>query len=326
MKRKHLFQPDPEQMRHWPAVSGNAINGQGERAPRRPSPIYWHAPDATPHGPLQKWFYARTLASLAVAEARRERQAAIDEPLAPLAPADEPRTEMTAEAWTAEITREARLHADAVGVTRMRAEWVFEGHDVPPYAWLVLLAVKHDFEALREAPREAALVEVTRQYARGTRAAKRVASFLRARGHDAVAHGGPMAGSFVLIPGAIEAGLGELGKHGSLIHKELGANFRLASVLTNVPLVPSSRSQFGADDFCAHCRVCEDACPPGAILAEKQLVRGERRWYVDFDKCLPYFNENNGCAICLPACPFSRPVIGPRLVAKLEKRASRGAK
>jgi ferredoxin len=318
MKERPLFTPDPDQMKLWPETSGNAINGKGEAVARRPSPIYWHAPDATPHGPLQKWFYARTAAaSDAVKDARQERQRAIDEPLAPLSTTVVTRT---AAEWTSEVKREALLHAEAVGITRMRAEWVFQGLDVPPFEWLVLLAVKQDYDAMSHAPQEPALVEVTRQYARGTRAAKALASFLRAQGHEAVPHGGPMAGTFVLIPGAIQAGLGELGKHGSLIHPVLGSNFRLASVLTNAPLVPDSRVQFGADDFCTSCRICEDACPPQAIVPEKQLVRGQTRWYVDFDKCLPFFNENNGCAICLPACPFSRPEIGPRLATKLAQR------
>ncbi|CAN5874864.1 hypothetical protein BH11MYX4_BH11MYX4_48830 [soil metagenome] len=109
-------------------------------------------------------------------------------------------------------------------------------------------------------------------------------------------------------------------KHGSLIHRELGANFRLACVLTDVPLLVERPDVFGGDDFCASCRVCAEACPPDAIVHDKQIVRGERRWYVDFDKCLPYFNENLGCAICLAVCPFSRPVIGPRLVAKLARK------
>ena len=52
-------------------------------------------------------------------------------------------------------------------------------------------------------------------------------------------------------------------------------------------------------------------------------MRGERRWYVDFDKCLPYFNENMGCAICLAVCPFSRPEVGARLVQKLALRRRR---
>jgi epoxyqueuosine reductase QueG len=132
-----------------------------------------------------------------------------------------------------------------------------------------------------------------------------------------------MAGSFVLIPAAIEAGLGELGKHGSMIHRKLGSNFRLAAVLTNAPLVADARADFGADDFCLNCRICSDGCPPDAIAPEKVVVRGEKRWYVDFDKCLPYFNEAASCAICLAVCPFSRPGVGANLVGKLAARRAR---
>ena len=168
------------------------------------------------------------------------------------------------------------------------------------------------------------MVPATRQYARGTRVAKSLANWFRARGQDAFPYGGPMAGSFVLIPAAIEAGLGELGKHGSMIHRKFGSNFRLACVLTNAPLEPDSRADFGADDFCLNCRVCADACPPQAIAHEKTLVRGERRWYVDFDKCLPYFNEASSCAICIAVCPFSRPEVGVKLVDKLATKRVRG--
>jgi formate hydrogenlyase subunit 6/NADH:ubiquinone oxidoreductase subunit I len=303
-------------MQKWPAVSGNSINGVGEVAARRPSPIYWHAPDSTPHGPLQLFFYARS--TDAVKAARAERQRVLDEPLAPLA---EVAVEMSAEAWTVEMKRTAReLGAEAVGITRMRPDWVFDGMEPPQQRWMVVLGIKMSYALIDTAPSEAALVEVQRQYTRGVHTAKQLASWLRVRGHDAFPYGGPMAGSFVLIPAAIEAGLGELGKHGSLINPELGANFRLACILTDVPLVADRPVKSGIDDFCASCRLCTDACPPDAIVPDKQLVRGERRWYVDFDKCLPYFNENMGCGICLTVCPFSRPKIGERLVEKLARR------
>lgn len=60
----------------WPDISGNTINGVGEPDIRQPTPIYCHAPDATPHGPLPPWFYKRT--SLRVMVARQEQQAVID--------------------------------------------------------------------------------------------------------------------------------------------------------------------------------------------------------------------------------------------------------
>jgi len=324
MRRRKLpiWQPSGEQMQLWPEVSGNGINGLGEASSRRPSPIYWHPPDATPHGKLQLWFYART-ANLGaeLADARKERQRAIDEPLAPISPAVNVRTST---AWSDDVKRAARAAgADDVGIAAMLPEYVFEGHAVPTQRWMIVIAVAQDHDAMSTAPSTRSLVEVTRQYARGTRTAKAVANWLRGEGYDALPYGGPMAGSFLLIPPAILAGLGELGKHGSMIHRTLGSNFRLACVLTDAPLVPDRRHEFGASDFCANCRVCADACPPDAIAPEQRLVRGEVRWYVDFDKCLPYFNENLSCAICVAVCPFSRPGIGARLVDKLAWRRSR---
>ena len=59
---------------------------------------------------------------------------------------------------------------------------------------------------------------------------------------------------------------------------------------------------------------------------EKQLVRGERKWYVDFDKCIPYFVKTCGCAICIEVCPWSEPGRGPGLSARLiEVRRAREA-
>ena len=60
-----------------------------------------------------------------------------------------------------------------------------------------------------------------------------------------------------------------------------------------------------------------------AIASDKQLVRGDVKWYVDFDKCLPFFNEHQGCAVCIAVCPWSRPGVGLNLANKLERRLAR---
>jgi Pyruvate/2-oxoacid:ferredoxin oxidoreductase delta subunit len=287
---------------------------------RRPSPIYWHAPDATPHGPLQPWFAART--TPLVQEARLERNRALEEPMP--AVADVP-VARSAQAWTQRVKAAAYAGgADAVGVAAVQPQWVFEGHEVRQ-RWAVMLCVAHDWDALRTAPAETAAAEVIRQYARGIRVARAVAGAIREDGHDAVPHGGPMAYPMLLVPAAIAAGLGELGKHGSLIHPALGSNLRLACVLTDVPLVADGPDDFGADAFCERCQACTNACPPQAIGPEKRLVRGEQRWYVDFDRCLPFFNEHQGCAVCLASCPWNRPGVAPNLVRKLADRRARAA-
>jgi len=93
--------------------------------------------------------------------------------------------------------------------------------------------------------------------------------------------------------------------------------------LTDAPLAPTPPRSFGVDDFCRNCRVCEDACPPQAIGADKQLVRGAEKWYVDFERCLPFFNQTQGCAICIAVCPWSLPGVGLNLAEKLARRRQR---
>jgi epoxyqueuosine reductase QueG len=129
-----------------------------------------------------------------------------------------------------------------------------------------------------------------------------------------------MASALLLIPPAIASGLGELGKYGSMISPRFGAGVRLAGVTTDMPLVPSSPKRFGADEFCSTCQVCTNSCPPGAIIQQKQMVRGVERWYVDFDKCIPYFTENASCGICIATCPWTRPEVRPKLLATMSRR------
>ena len=315
------YTPDPDQMALWPDVSGNAINGLSETAPRRPSPVYWHEPDTIPHGPLQSWFYSRYTQSADVVAARARRQEIIDRPLPDIAPVQ--RRDSPAQ-WSALIKDMAKTFgADDAGIARMDASWIFEGRDQEEWKWAVVIAVAHDYEALKTAPGDAAATEVVNQYGRALKVVKDLTGWIRDQGWTADLKGGPMAGSMVMIPAAIGAGLGELGRHGSMIHRTFGANFRLALVLTDLPLAADGADVFGADDFCTSCRVCSDACPPQAIADHKQWVRGAEKWYVDFDKCLPFFNENKGCAICIAVCPWSRPGVAETLVKKMARRRAR---
>lgn len=314
------WSPDPAQMALWPDVSGNTINGLGEEAFRRPRHVYWSPePESIPHGKAQLWFYKRN-DDPAFAGERARRAALQQSPPAPLAPEQ---GHATPAEWNAHVKAQAlALGAEAVGIARMNPDWVFEGHSVP-WRTIIVLGIAMDYDTMNEAPDIAAGVEVVRQYTRGTEVSKGLAGWLRSRGHDAEPEFGPLSGEIALIPAALAAGLGELGKHGSIINRELGSCFRLAAVLTDLDIAPDAPDSFGADDFCSSCQLCTTHCPPGAIMPEKQTVRGETKWYVDFDRCLPFFNETAGCAICVVVCPFSRPGIGGNLVAKLARRAER---
>ncbi|MFQ5426938.1 MAG: 4Fe-4S dicluster domain-containing protein, partial [Gaiellales bacterium] len=143
---------------------------------------------------------------------------------------------------------------------------------------------------------------------------------IRAMGWPARAYGNPNSTDLLQIPLAVRAGLGELGKHGSLITREHGSNVRLAAVVTDLPMTTDGPVDLAVDDLCQTCRRCVLDCPPAAILDEKQLVRGVEKWYVDFDRCVPYFVKTYGCAICIEVCPWSEPGRGPWLLEKLLRR------
>lgn len=300
-------------------VSGNPINGVGEAEPRRPSPFFWHPPDKHPYGELQ---VAARLSSRKCPGAMPAFQAAYNHP--ELRPVADVRNEASAADLSRELTAFARAHeADGVGIAAMDPLYVFEGYsnDDP---WVIVLAIAHDYERLKQVPSDETngegVTDIGEQYARGTRASYALANWIRSQGYNARAFPGPMADALLLIPPAIASGLGELGKHGSLISRHFGSGVRLAGVTTDMPLVATAPDRFGADDFCQSCQICTRDCPPQAISDEKQMVRGVKRWYVDFDKCIPYFAESASCGICIAVCPWTRPDVRPKLLATMARR------
>lgn len=312
------YRPSAAFMALWPGISGNSINGLGETKKRRPTPVFWRPDGSVPHRDIQTFFYQYDRDNKAIADARLLRQKTQAIPVHDIAPKPE---ERPAAEW-AEAVKQAALEigADIVGICEYRPEWTYDDREQPRGNWVVAMGFAQDYEAMSAAPHENAYIEVMHQYARAGDSAKHLANWIRDRGYYADGKTGPNTEDVMMIPAAIEAGLGELGKHGSIINRSLGANFRLSLVLTEMPLMADRPDIFGADDFCTSCQVCTRACPPDAIEPEKQMVRGESKWYVDFDKCVPYFIENKTCGICLAVCPWSRPGVADNLVAKMARR------
>jgi ferredoxin len=300
-------------------VSGNPINGLGETNPRRPSPFFWHPPDQHPWGDLQ---IAARQSSRSCPGAGAAFQAAYSYPEL-ISVAAEQKAAAAEQFSVAASSFALANEADAFGIAPMNPLYTFAGYTIEE-PWVIVLAFAHNYQRLKEVPSDetngVGVCDVGDQYARGTRASYAVANWIRAQGYHANPYPGPMAGALVLIPPAIAAGLGELGKHGSLISRQFGAGVRLAGVTTDMPLVATKADRFGADDFCRTCQACSHACPPGAISEQKQMVRGVERWYVDFDKCIPYFAEAASCGICIAECPWTRPDARPKLLATMARR------
>ena len=315
------FTPDPEFTSLLPKNWGNSVNGLGETKVRRPDVVWWASDtEQVPFGAAQKWFYTKEVPGPELTQERIKRQEILARPLSEVAAKAQKRSPGE---WTHSLQQFVRTgDCEQTGVARMQPEWAYKGADVP-FTNVIMLAVQHNYEKLKSAPDQVCGTDVSHQYNRAANVAMKVANWLREQGWDAKPVTGPMVGDILLIPPALACGFGELGKHGSIINPKFGSAFRLAAVLTDAPFEQTTTQEYGIDDFCSRCRVCENACPPFAISQEKQLVRGAEKWYVDFDKCIPYFAETSGCAICIAVCPWSRPGVGPNLVKKIERRSKR---
>jgi epoxyqueuosine reductase len=320
--KRGTYHPKPEIV-ELIKVSGNTINGVGETEVRRPSPFFWHPPTMHPYGDLQ--IVARTNSRKCPGSGPAFMAAYNYPEMAPIA-------EARNEAAPAELAEQVKAfalanEADDVGIAAMDPLYVFEGYSID-HPWVIVIAMAHDYDKLSQVPSDetngVGVTEIGDQYARGTRASYGIANWIRSQGYNAKAYPGPGAEALVLIPPAIAAGLGELGKHGSLISRQFGSGLRLAGITTDMPLVASQPDSFGADDFCKTCQVCTAACPPEAISPEKQMVRGVERWYVNFDKCIPYFAEAASCGICFAACPWTKPSARPKLLATMARRRGEG--
>ena len=201
---------------------------------------------------------------------------------------------------------------DSVGITEARDELLlYEGDESYPYRYAICLGTEQDHKTMEQAPRPEAGLEVVRTYRRSSAYSNQLAAYIRSLGWPAEAFA--IGRDILMMPSAIQAGLGQLGKHGSLINRELGSNFRLTMVLTDLPLATDAPVDIGVEDVCATCRACTRYCPPDAISDNKTLVRGVEKWYVDYDRCAWYFSKTTGCSICVEVCPWSEPGRGPKL-------------
>ncbi|MBU1913350.1 MAG: hypothetical protein KKB22_07450 [Candidatus Omnitrophica bacterium] len=94
------------------------------------------------------------------------------------------------------------------------------------------------------------------------------------------------------------AGIGFIGRNNLLVNPEIGARFRLVTILTNMPLEPDKKLKTS----CGKCRSCISVCPAGAIKDKKE----------DFDhiKCFEKLKEFRDkrlvdqfiCGVCVKAC------------------------
>ncbi|MDD5560962.1 MAG: hypothetical protein PHT50_02385 [Candidatus Omnitrophica bacterium] len=94
------------------------------------------------------------------------------------------------------------------------------------------------------------------------------------------------------------AGLGWIGRNNLLVNERFGSQFRLVSVLTNMPLKIDKPVKNG----CGNCRLCVKICPAGAI--------GEAAADFDYARCFEKLKsfqaqrqvEQFVCGVCVNIC------------------------
>ena len=206
-------------------------------------------------------------------------------------------------AFTQTVKGMARdLGADGVGVAALQPLFVNDGVDLP-HDTVLCLIVHENYHKVNEGP-DAVEAEASRVYRECARLSHEMAIEIRKLGYPARAHhnGGC---DIQAIPALYHAGFGELGKHGSLINPEFGANFRPGFVTTTAPLVSDTPHEFGVQDYCQTCQLCHNNCPGEAIPDEYVMTEGIRRWLTDVAKCYPYSRlREEYCHICVDVCPY----------------------
>ena len=163
---------------------------------------------------------------------------------------------------------------------------------------------------IQTAPNNPSGIEVLRKYWQLGEITCKVAEFIRNLGYPATAHHPRNFAGFpptILHPAAaIEAGFGELGRHGLIITEEYGPRVRLATVTTDLELPQNKPKRFGVEEFCHTCHLCIDACEGDAIPTEKKEIRGFLKYTIEPYKCLPYFAKYDGCNLCVARCAFNK--------------------
>lgn len=138
-----------------------------------------------------------------------------------------------------------------------------------------------------------------------------IAAYIREMGYPARAHYYGR-GEVNPIPLAVNAGLGELGRHGMLIHEDYGSRLHLAVVTTDLPMEVDQPVDIGVEEVCKYCKKCARTCPSHSIsFGDKEVHNGVERYRINVDSCYKYRLASRGqwsnCVMCVTSCCYNKP-------------------
>jgi epoxyqueuosine reductase len=118
---------------------------------------------------------------------------------------------------------------------------------------------------------------------------------------------------------AVHSGIAEYGRNNIAYAPGMGSFMRLTAVYSDMPCETDHWRKVQMMKNCENCRICQKACPTGAISKNRFLLRAE--------KCITYHNEKKGnipfpawikrewhncivgCITCQKACPENKPFL-----------------
>lgn len=208
------------------------------------------------------------------------------------------------------------LGADLVGFCKLSTPPVLE---LPTHAYAVSIGVKLTDSILKTIENAPSFVYFQHYRTANTlldQIAFRLAREIEKLGYGALpvaasqslGKNNPYRGVLPHKTAAVLSGLGFLGKSGLFLSTEYGSKVRLATVLTDLPL----ESELPViENGCGDCKICQQACPAGAIYGTPPTTDGARNF--DAEKCSKYMKEHfqdigrgSVCGVCIKVCPKNK--------------------
>ena len=178
---------------------------------------------------------------------------------------------------------------------------------------VIVMTTPTDGMLLKYSPTTTGGLGTSHGYSRMVELAGKMAEFIRLLGYNAIP---TVDCASNIVPQAIDAGLGELGRNGLLVNPELGQNLRITTVVTDMPLAPDKPIKFGVAEFCKTCKKCAKLCPSQSISMDDDTTYevacpsnnpGMKKYYVNTWSCLNFWVKSAGCSNCIAVCPYSKP-------------------
>jgi ferredoxin len=213
--------------------------------------------------------------------------------------------------------------ASLVGITKLDSRWVYADKEVPE-KYAIVVGVNHALSFCRTAPSFVSGVAVMNVYSRLKTITTQLSDFIRGLGYPAFYRETlGMDPDLLMVPLALDAGIGEFARTCGVLTPEYGIDIRLKAVTTDLPLAVDQPISFGAHEFCMACEICARSCPARAVPfgpptdPPPKICHnpGFRKWFIDAEKCLTFWGTNRKkwtiCgARCIAACPWNRPMNG----------------